>query len=133
MATQITPSTTDVSVVNKGEVLSPAYAGEALTKGDCVYLKSDGLVWKSGSAIVNVANHPAFAGIVVQSAVVNAPVTVFSRGSRIHIADSGLTIGQTYFSGSTAGYLTDTKAATADEITAVAVSSTDIYICRGIS
>ena len=130
---QLIPSTTNIALVKKGEMLSPYTAGEALTKGYCVYLKSDGKMWLSGSAIVNVANHPAFAGVVLQDVSVNGPVTVASRGSIVHIADSGLTIGQTYFSGSTSGLLTDTKAASADEITAVAVSATDIYIVRGIS
>lgn len=130
---QLIPSTTDISVVKKGEVLSPYFAGEALTKGYCVYLKSDGKMWLSGSAIVNIANHPAFAGIVVADVAAGGPVTVFSRGSIVKVKDSGLTIGQTYFSGSTSGLLTDTKAASADEITAVAVSATDIYIVRGIS
>lgn len=126
---QLIPST-NVALVSKGLYYSPYFAGEAISAGDCVYLKSDGLIYKSASGIVDDANHPMFTGIVVNAASISAPVTAFGLGSRVKIADSGLTIGARYYSGSTPGYLDTTKAASADTVVAKAVSATDIEIVR---
>lgn len=128
---QLTGVSTTVSVVKAGIVYSPMYAGEALSMGNIVYLKNDGFVYKSGSAIVDDANHPMFTGIVVNAVSAgSAPCTVFGLGSRIKIADSGLTIGARYYSGSTSGLLDTTKNGSADTVIAKAVSATDIEIVR---
>jgi len=107
------------------------FSGEALSAAAPCYLKSDGLVWMSGSAIVDEANHPMFIGMTVAAvSAANMPVTLFGVGSRIHVVDSGLTIGTRYWSGSTAGALSDTKLGTADTPIAKAVSATDLLIVR---
>src|SRR5690349_16273398 len=79
-------------------------AGEALTAGNAVYIKSDGKVWKSNGT---AATAPAgFVGIVVKDYAVGRAVTVWSVGTRMRYA-AGMTPGAPLFVSGTAGALAD--------------------------
>lgn len=133
--THITKSSTIYLADTNAPLRISGFAGEALLAGAPCYIKSDGKVWMSGSAIVDATatgSHPAFDGMTISAvSAANDPVTLFGLGTRIHIADSGLTIGTLYYSGSVAGMLSDTKLATYDTPIAKACSATDIRIVRG--
>jgi hypothetical protein len=83
--------------------ISTLDAGEALTAGDVVYLKSsDGKWWKTDADAE--ATSSGQVGVVVANADAEAAVQVRIRGP---IADTGLTVGPYYLSG-TAGAKTAT-------------------------
>jgi len=106
-------------------------SGAALDAGAPCYLNSDGRIYMSGSALVDDTGHPNFVGFTVQSVSASAPCTLFGLGSRIHIAESGLTIGARVWSGSVVGTIQDAKGATNDVPYAKVVSATDILVVRG--
>lgn len=115
----------DTSTAQFAPQVPDLVAGEALTAGDCVYIKSDGKVWKSDGTASNAAS--AFAGMVAKSYAVDRACTVFGVGTRFRYA-TGLTIGARYFISATAGSL-DTAATTGGTLpVARAVTATDIVI-----
>lgn len=104
--------------------------GAAIDAGAPCYLNSDGRIYMSGSAIVDDTGHTNFVGFTVQSYSASQPCTLFGLGSRIHYADSGLTIGARGWSGSVVGLLWDAKGATNDVPLVKVVSATDILVVR---
>lgn len=99
-------------------------AGEALTIGDLVYIKSDGKVWKTvGSA----ATAPAKAvGMVGLDCSVNEACTILARGWRWNYS-TGLTPGAKYYVSGTAGLLSDVATTGGTTPVAFAITATDIY------
>ncbi len=104
--------------------------GQNLDAGAPCYLNSDGRIYMSASAITDESTHPNFVGFTVQTYSASQPCTLFGLGSRLHIAESGLTVGARVWSGSVAGTIQDAKGATLDEPLAKVVSATDILVVR---
>ena len=100
-------------------------AGEALTAGNAVYIKSDGKIWKSNGTASNAAS--AFVGIVAKDYAVGRAVTVFGIGARFRYS-TGLTPGARYFVSATAGLLADAASTGGTLPVARAVTATDIEI-----
>lgn len=92
----------------------PLIAGEALTGGNLVYIKSDGLVWKAiGTAAASIA-----IGIVKQDVAVGGSVAIY-RGN---LVDNGFPVttytpgAKLYLSAATAGAFTATPPAASTNI-----------------
>lgn len=99
-------------------------AGEALTAGDMVYMKSDGLIWKANGT---AATAPALSiGMVLVDSSVNEACTPVS-GCCVNYA-TGMTPGARLFVSATAGALDD--AATTGGTVAVAYvwDATQIFL-----
>lgn len=103
-------------------------AGEALDVAAPCYIKSsDGKVYMSNGTAANEAAE--FVGFTPRAAVAGEPITLFHIGARFRYG-SGLTPGDKYFLGATAGRL-DTAATTGGTVAlARAVTSTDIVVIR---
>jgi hypothetical protein len=100
-------------------------AGEALTAGACVYIKSDGKVWLAdGSAADALAG---FVGIVAKAYAVGRACTVFMVGTRMRYA-AGMTPGTPLFLSATAGALADAATTGGVRPIARAITATDIMI-----
>lgn len=137
--TKVNPNVDGISA-SKGVTISELLAGEALSAGDSVYIKSDGKVWKAVSTVkdtltvetgttdfaIDVAK---FDGLVNSDYAAGEPVTIFGLGC-IFGYGSGLTPGAFYWVSDTAGKLATARMATGDSAVAKAVSSTDILIIR---
>jgi hypothetical protein len=105
-------------------------AGEALAVAAPCYIKSsDGLVYMSNGT---AATEPAeFVGFTPRAVGIGQPVTLFAAGARFSYG-TGLTPGDKYFIGATAGRL-DTAATTGDAVgVAQAINTTDIRVTRMI-
>lgn len=105
------------------------FAGEDILLAAPCYIKSsDGKLYMSnGTAANEAAEVVGFAG---RHAHAGEPVTLFGIGTRFRYG-SGLTPGDIYYLGATAGRL-DTAPTTGDAFGyAAAVSSTDIIVIRG--
>lgn len=115
----------DTSTAQFASQIPDLVAGEALTAGDWVYIKSDGKIWKTDGTAANAAS--ATIGMVAKSYAVGRAVTVFGVGTRFRYS-TGMTPGARYFNSATAGAL-DTAATTGGLLpVARAVSATDIII-----
>lgn len=103
-------------------------AGENLDAGAPCYIKSsDGKVYMSNGTAANEAAE--IVGFTARSVVAENPVTLFGKGTRFQYA-SGLTPGDKYYIGATAGRL-DTAATTGDAVgVAQAITATDIRVIR---
>jgi hypothetical protein len=128
----ITPAS-DVSIDANTAMYAPQIsglvAGEDLLAAAPCYIKSaDGKVYMSnGTAAVEAAEVVGFTPRVVKS---GQPVTLFGKGTRFKYAASGLTPGDKYYIGTTAGRL-DTAATTGDAVgVAQALTATDIRVIR---
>lgn len=119
-----------------GVVLSSLHAGESLSAGDCVYMASDGLIYKAvareiNSFVIGIATFTIskFLGFVVKDYVTGSACTVFSTGVIIHYCDSGLVPGAYSYVSDTAGEITDEASSLylARPIT-INVSATDMLI-----
>jgi hypothetical protein len=102
-------------------------AGEAISAGDALYIKSDGKLWKSnGTAATAPA---AFIGLAAGDADSGEAVTAYGVGSRWRYDKAGsLTPGAKYYVSATAGRL-DTAATTGGTVAvAEAVSTKDIIL-----
>ena len=103
-------------------------AGEDLDVAAPCYIKSsDGKIYMSnGTAANEAAEVVGFSARAVKS---GQPVTLFGKGARFRYG-SGLTPGDKYFIGATAGRL-DTAATTGDAVgVAQAVTAKDIRVTR---
>ena len=103
-------------------------AGEDLLAGAPVYIKSsDGLVYMSNGTAANEAAE--IVGFTPRAVKSGQPLTVFGKGTRFNYA-TGLTPGDKYYIGATAGRL-DTATTTGDSVgVAQAITSTDIRVIR---
>jgi hypothetical protein len=120
----------DLVSAQSGIRISGLKAGETLTEGQIVYIASDGTAMKAVSTQCSPSNRAEFAGMVVHGAVAGEPVTIFGRGCRMKVVESGLTIGQLLWVSGTAGALYNAKVASADVPAAICVTSTDIVLLR---
>jgi len=77
-----------------------------------------------------LATFTAFNGFSVNAVAIGEPVTLFGIGTRVHIVESGLTIGAYYWCSATAGRISDALVLAGDTPFAYSVSATDIIICR---
>lgn len=111
--------------------LAGALAGADIDLFAPCYLKSsDSLVYMSNGAAANEAAE--FIGFSARSIKSGEPVTLFGQGTRFRYG-SGLTLGDVFYIGATAGRL-DTAATTGDTMgTVVVVSDTDVMITRSSS
>lgn len=93
----------------RGAVLFKAQAGEALSKGDVVYISGiSGNTTVVSKADADDANKmPAF-GIAATAASLNNPVDIYTVGTLKGIDTSGFTIGDELYVSSSAGELTAT-------------------------
>lgn len=79
---------------------SDGTAGETITAGECVYLKSsDSRYWKSQSD--GTAAEAAAVGIALHASLAGQPLKIAATGSTINIG--GTTAVKTYFVGAAAG------------------------------
>lgn len=99
-------------------------AGEAIAKGDCCYIKSDGLVWRSNGTANNAA--AAFRGMAATAAAVGEAVTLLNNVSFEY--GSGLTPGANYYVSATAGALSDAATTGGLLPVAFALTATKIFI-----
>ena len=93
----------------RGSVLFKAQAGEALSKGDVVYISgiSGNTTVVSKADADDVAKMPAF-GVASAAASINTPVDVYTTGILSNIDTSGFSVGASLFVSNTPGSLTDT-------------------------
>jgi hypothetical protein len=103
-------------------------AGAVLTAGEAVYESSTGVLLESVTDAGGLS--AIFDGIVVVSAAIGDPVTVFQQGSVIYIGAHGLDIGAFIYPSATAGKLSDTLISTGEQPIAKAVSATEIVVVR---
>ena len=92
----------------RGPVLFKAQAGEALAKGDVVYISGiSGNTTVVSKADANDANKmPAF-GLAAAAASLNAAVDIYTFGTLTNLDTSSFTIGDTLYVSTTAGALTN--------------------------
>lgn len=121
------PGLDGVSAVRGGLMLSGLFAGEALSKGMAVYIKSDGLVYKAVSTATEATNIAAFAGIVNRDYAAGDAVTIFGQGNVFQIGES-LTPGALLYISATAGSFDTAKVATADTPKVKVISTTSVVI-----
>ena len=129
MAADITKVSPSMDTVQANQVAAGnLYAGEALAVAAPCYIKaSDGLVYMSdGSSNNEVAK---FVGFTARATAVGEPVTLFGYGTRFKYG-SGLTPGAIYYISGTTGALYDVATTGDTKGTAMAVSATDIVVCR---
>lgn len=104
---EITRGAVSLATVEPGyeHQINGLVAGEAIVRGDVVYIKNDGKVWKATGAAANAA--AAARGVVLMAAAVGDGVTVL-RGVSMNYSAGTLTPGASYFlSGTVAGGLAD--------------------------
>lgn len=118
----------DVSTGKFAPQITGLYAGEDIDVAAPCYIKSaDGKLWMSDGT---AATEPAeIVGFAARAAKVGEPVTVFGKGARFRYG-TGLTPGDVFYIGATAGRLDD-AATTGDAVgVAQAITATDIRIIR---
>ena len=103
-------------------------AGEDLDIAAPCYIKSsDGKVYMSNGTAANEA--AKFHGFAPRACKSGQAVTLFALGTRFSYG-TGLTIGEKYYIGATAGWL-DGAATTGDSVgVAAAITATDIIVTR---
>jgi hypothetical protein len=80
-------------------------AGEAIAAGDCCYLKSDGLIWRTNGT---AATAPAlYSGIYLGSSAVAVGEPVTLHSNVVVRYGSGLTVGTRVYVSATAGAIDD--------------------------
>lgn len=125
---EITRGTVSLATVEPGyeHQINGVLAGEALVKGDLVYLKaSDGRVWKASGAAANEAARAR--GMVLMSAVAGDGVSVH-RGMVVNYS-TGLSAGVPLFlSGTVAGGLADAASTGGTTEIAYAIDATRVFI-----
>ena len=110
-------------------------AGEALSKFDAIYLKSDGKFWKAVSTEVYDDNPSAavptnvahFAGLAYTDYAAGDPVTCMGAGF-ICDYETDLTPGTQLFVSNTAGKLADAEVASGDDYVAIAIDARRILV-----
>ena len=130
LVTRITRASMDASTGMYAPQLTGLYAGEDLDVVAPCYIKSsDGKVWMSNGTSANEAAEVV--GFTPRAVKSGEPVTLFGLGTRFAYG-TGLTPGDVYYLGATKGRL-DTAATTGDAFGyAIAISTTDIVIIRGM-
>ena len=128
LVTRAATAQMDVSTGQFAPQITGLVAGEDLDPAAPCYIKSaDGKVYMSNGTAANEAAEVV--GFTPRAVKSGQPVTVFGRGTRFSYG-SGLTPGDRYFIGATAGRL-DTAATTGDAVgVAQAITSTDIRVIR---
>jgi hypothetical protein len=128
LITRATTVSMDASTAMFAPQLTGLIAGEDLLAGAPVYIKSsDGLVYMSNGTAANEAAE--IVGFTPRAVKSGQPLTVFGKGTRFNYA-TGLTPGDKYYIGATAGRL-DTATTTGDSVgVAQAITSTDIRVIR---
>ena len=113
-------------------------AGEALSKFDALYLKSDGKFWKAVSTVKVTRtietgttdfteDISSFAGLAYTEYAVGSPVTCLGVGAIVDY-ETDLTPGSGLFVSDTAGNLADARVATGDTPVAMALSASKIIV-----
>lgn len=128
LITRASTASMDVSTAMYAPQITGLVAGEALDVAAPCYIKSsDGLVYMSNGTSANEAAE--IVGFTPRAVKVGQPVTLFGKGTRFSYG-TGLTPGDKYYIGTTAGRL-DTATTTGDSVgVAQAVTATDIRIIR---
>jgi hypothetical protein len=94
----------DTVSASKAATISGKIAGEAIARGDALYIKAaDGKLWKSTGAAANEAAR--FVGLAFAPASAGEAVTAYGPYSIWEYADSGLSPGALLYVGATAGGL----------------------------
>lgn len=103
-------------------------AGETITAGQCVYVETDGKVWKSDS---NASGKKDLLGIALNGGAVNQPIIVQTSGT---IAIGGtVTVGTIYVVSATAGGIAPhTDLATGWDVIIIGVGATSSTISLDI-
>lgn len=128
LVTRSSNASMDASTGMYADQITGLEAGEDLDIVAPCYIKSsDGKVYMSnGTAATEPAEVVGFTPRAVKS---GQPVTLFGKGTRFRYG-TGLTPGDKYYVGATAGRL-DTAATTGDAVgVAQAINSTDIRVIR---
>jgi hypothetical protein len=130
LITRASTASMDVSTGMLAPQITGLKAGEALDAVAPCYIKSsDGLVYMSNGTAANEAAE--FIGFTPRAVGIGQPVTVFGVGARFSYG-TGLTPGDKYYIGATAGRL-DAAATTGDAVgVAQAITSTDIRVTRNV-
>lgn len=128
LVTRASTAQLDVSTGQFAPQITGLVAGEDLDPAAPCYIKSsDGKVYMSNGTAANEAAEVV--GFTPRAVKSGQPVTVFGGGTRFSYG-SGLTPGDRYYIGATAGRL-DTAATTGDAVgVAQAITSTDIRVIR---
>lgn len=128
LVTRASTASMDTSTGAFAQQLTGLVAGEVLDAVAPCYIKSsDGKLYMSNGTAANEAAE--FVGFTPHARVAGEPCTVFGLGARFSYG-TGLTPGDKYFIGATAGRL-DTAATTGGTVAiARAVTSTDIVVIR---
>ena len=113
MAANLTMTGTPL-LVKSGASKVTVIAGEALTAGDCCYIKSDGLAWQCDKSIVTIVTTSNFQGITITSHAAGDPVTLFGIGAQIYLTATAQTIGTLWYISDTPGKLYDAAVAVSD-------------------
>lgn len=133
----------DAYATMRGEVFSNGLvAGEALSKGDAVFLHTDGKLYQSDAAdhidsltLEAGATDPVlqtskFIGFVIEDYAAGDVVSVFGKGCVITNYATGMTPSASYWVSGTQGKLSDARISTNDSAVAMALSATDIRVLR---
>jgi hypothetical protein len=118
----------DASTAMYAPQITGLVAGENLDVAAPCYIKSsDGKVYMCNGTAANEAAE--FAGFTPRAVISGQPVTLFGFGTRFRYG-SGLTPGDVFYMGATAGRL-DTAATTGDSMgLATAITATDVVVSR---
>lgn len=128
LITRATTVSMDASTGMFAPQITGLIAGEDLLAGAPVYIKTaDGLVYMSNGTAANEAAE--IIGFTPRAVKSGQPVTPFGKGARFNYS-TGLSPGDKYYIGTTAGRL-DTAATPGDALgVAQAITSTDIRVIR---
>lgn len=110
--------------------LSGLVTGEAIDVAAPCYIKSsDGKIYMADGTAANEAAEAV--GFSPRAAASGEPLTLFGVGARFRYAAGGLTPGDYYYLGATAGRLDDAATTGGIQAIAMAVTATDIIIVSG--
>ncbi len=105
--------------------------GEAIVAGHACVIKSDGKVYKAGTAVVTGTMSVGFDGFAMRNYGSGDPITLIGDGNIIMLdANAGLTAGADYWLSATAGVLSDAKIAGVDTPVARGFSTSAIRVVR---
>lgn len=128
LLTRSTKASADMNSIMYAPQIPDLVAGEDLDMAAPCYIKSsDGKVYMSNGTAANEAAE--IVGFTPRETKSGQPVTLLGKGARFRYG-SGLTPGDKYYIGATAGRL-DTAATTGDAVgVAQAITATDIRVIR---
>lgn len=128
LITRASTASMDASTGMFAPQITGLIAGEALDVAAPCYIKSsDGLVYMSNGTSANEAAEVV--GFTPRAVKSGQPVTLFGKGARFSYG-TGLTPGDKYYIGATAGRL-DASTTTGDAVgVAQAITATDIRVIR---